>query len=320
MEVSFLIKNCAGLALAKAKKGFNLENKGENTMKMNKSILIYSLLAGTMGLGIFFGHQSQIFATVNIIKSIDSFTQATEVLNSATSNSLVLFDVREVLYVPSSAVFHVKVIEDNEAWLKELMQSIFKDARRHEGHYWSIWKRQEIPRLVEPSIVQTIADLQNRNVKVMVLTSLMSGSDFTIASLPEWRYATLKKLGLDFTKAGFSDMVFSELPAKKEQHPILYRGILIASGSPKGQVLGAFLDRAALKPDKVIFFDDSMERVESVAQEMKKRNIPFYGFHYNGARFVHGELDKEVATMQMKHLVEHEEWLSEDQARKLLAQ
>jgi hypothetical protein len=290
-------------------------------MKMNKSLLlIYSLAAGAIGIGLFYGHQTQLFATVNTITSIDSFAQAADTLSAATSHSLVLFDVREVLYVPSSAVFHVKVIEDNTEWLKETQKTIFQDAKKPEGYYWSIWKQQETPMLVEPSIMQTIADLQNRSVKVMVLTSLMSGSDFAISSLPEWRYTTLKKLGLDFTKAGFPDMVFNELPAKKEQHPILYRGILIASGSPKGQVLGAFLDRTALKPDKVIFFDDSMERVESVAQEMKKRSIPFYGFHYNGARFVPGELDKEVATMQMKHLVEHEKWITEDETKAMLMQ
>ena len=289
-------------------------------MKINKSILIYSLMAGALGIGLFFGHKSQLFATVNTIKSIDSFAQAADTLNSATSNSLVLFDVREVLYVPLSAVFHVKVIEENTEWLKEAQQTIFQDIKKPEGHYWSIWKQQETPMLIEPSIVQTIADLQNRGVKVMVLTALMSGADFTIPSLPEWRFNTLKKLGLDFSKAGFPDMAFNELPAKKEQHPILYRGILAASGTPKGQVLGAFLDRTNLKPDKVIFFDDSMERVESVAQEMKKRSIPFYGYQYNGARFVPAELDKEVATMQMKHLVEYEKWLSEEEARKLLAQ
>ncbi len=287
-------------------------------MKMNKSILIYSLIAGSIGIGLFYGHPMQLIATVNIIKSIDSFAQASGILNSTTSKSLVLFDVREVLYVPSSAVFHVKVIEDNEIWLKDLMGSIFKNAKKHEGHYWSIWKQQEKPVLVETGIVQTIADLRNRDVKVMVLTSLMSGSDFTIPSLPEWRLNTLKSLSLDFRKSGFPDMVFNELPAKKEQHPMLYNGILIASGSPKGQVLGAFLDRTGLKPDKVIFFDDSMERVESVAQEMKKRNIPFYGFQYNGARFVSGDLDKEVATKQMQHLVEHEEWISEEEAREML--
>lgn len=288
-------------------------------MKMNKSILlIYSLIAGTIGIGIFYGHHTQLFATANTIRSIESFSQAADTLTGATPNSLVLFDVREVLYVPSSAVFHVKVIEDNTEWLKETQKTIFQDAQKHEGHYWSIWKLQEIPMLIEPGIVQTIISLQNRDVKVIVLTSLMSGSDFTIPSLPEWRYTTLKKLGFDFTKAGFPDMVFNELPAKKEQHPILYRGILAASGTPKGQALGAFLDRTGFKPDKVIFFDDSMERVESVAQEMKKRAIPFYGFHYNGARFVPGELDKEVATMQMKYLVEHEKWLSEEEARVLL--
>lgn len=288
-------------------------------MKINKTILIYSLIAATMGIGLFYEHKARLFATVNTIQSIDSFAQASDVLNSATSNSLVLFDVREVLYVPSSAVFHVKVIEDNTEWLKEIQKTIFQNTIKPEGHYWSIWKRQETPLLIEPSIVQTIADLQNRGIKVIVLTSLMSGSDFTIPSLPEWRYTTLKQLGFDFSKAGFPDMVFNELPAKKEQHPVLYHGILAASGTPKGHVLGAFLDRMHLKPDKVIFFDDSMERVESVAQEMKKRGIPFYGYQYNGAHFVPGELDKEVAEFQLRYLVEHEEWLSDDKARTFMS-
>ena len=90
--------------------------------------------------------------------------------------------------------------------------------------------------------------------------------------------------------------------------------------SIKGSVLGAFLDRTPWEPDLVIFFDDSMKRVEQVAEEMKKRNIPFYGYYYKGADFVSGELDKEVAAFQLNYLVEHEKWLSEEEARALIAQ
>ena len=280
-----------------------------------KTKIVLSLLAVMLvGMGYFY------FRPINNIKQIDSFVQAADVLNKADKNTLVLFDVREVLYVPSSAVFHVKIIEQNTQWLKETQKAIFENLKKPEGHYWSIWKQQETPLLIEPSIVQTIADLQNRGVKVMVLTALMSGADFTIPSLSEWRYATLKKLELDFTKTGFPDMIFNELPAKKEQHPVLYRGILAASGTPKGQVLGAFLDRVGWKPDQVIFFDDNLERVESVAQEMQKRKIPFHGYHYKGADFVPGELDKEVAAFQLRYLAEHEKWLSEDEARSLIKQ
>lgn len=46
----------------------------------------------------------------------------------------------------------------------------------------------------------------------------------------------------------------------------------------------------------------------------------FYGYQYNGAEFVPGELNKEVAAFQLKYLVEHEEWLSEDEARVFLSQ
>lgn len=290
-------------------------------LKTNKiAWAIGAIALGSVGWVLFCMQSPSSHSPHNTIKSIDSFTQAADSLATATPNSLVLFDVREVLYVPSSALFHVKVVEDNTEWLKALWKATFQNAKQPEEYYMSIWKRQETPMLIEPSIAHTIASLQERDVKVMVLTSLMSGADFTIPSLPEWRFDTLKKLGLDFRKAGFPDMVFQELPEKKGQHPRLFNGILIASGSPKGQVLGTFLDRAQFKPDKVIFFDDSMERVESVAQEMKKRSIPFYGYQYNGARFVPGALDKEIAALQLKHLVAHDQWLTEDEVRATLAQ
>jgi hypothetical protein len=162
--------------------------------------------------------------------------------------------------------------------------------------------------------------LQNRGVKVLALTATWTGAYFTIPSVPEWRFNKLKELGIDFSKTNFLDMTFDELPPEEGYSPMLYHGILCAGTSSKGAVLGAFLDRVKWKPDQVIFFDDSIERVESVANEMQKRGIRFHGFQYNGANFVPGELDKEVATLQMKHLVEHEEWLSEDEVRKLLPQ
>ncbi len=155
----------------------------------------------------------------------------------------------------------------------------------------------------------------------MSLTALKTGSSFTIPSLPEWRFNKLKELGIDFSKANFPDMIFNVLPQDDDgSYPLLYHGILCTSTSSKGHVLVAFLDRAKWKPDLVIFFDDSMKRVEQVAEEMHKRGIPFQGYQYNGAEFMPGELDKKVAEFQLKYLVEHEEWLSEEEARALLAQ
>ncbi len=289
-------------------------------MKINKiSILLCAFGAGLLAIMLFCIHKPHV--ATNTIQQIDSFAQAADVLKAANKNALVLFDVDDTLIEPSSIVFRSNIKnQDDCSWIGELFSSAFANAKYSGDYYLSILQSQEVPLLIEPAIVQTIAALQNRGVKVLALTAMWTGAYFTIPSVPEWRFNKLKELGIDFSKADFPDMIFDELPQEEDHFPMLYHGILCTIQASKGQVLGAFLDRVGWKPDQVIFFDDSMERVESVADEMRKRGIPFHGYQYNGAQLVPGELDKEVATLQLKHLVEHEEWLTEEKARKLLAQ
>jgi hypothetical protein len=293
-------------------------------MKITKITLIAcGVLLSACGVILFCMQRPEtcsIWPTTNVIKPIQSFEQAADILKTADKNSLVLFDVDDTLIIPATVLFRPITIENPQynQWLKELTDSALKNAKQSEEYYGSIWKQQETPKIIELGIVNTIASLQNRGVMVLALTALMTGSSGIIPSLPEWRFTKLKEVGIDFSKANLPDIVFTELPAKNGQHPMLYHGILCATSGSKGQVLGAFLDRMGLKPNKVIFFDDSLKRVEDVGQEMKKRNIPFYGFQYKGADFVPGELDKEIASFQYKYLLEHEKWLSDDEAREML--
>lgn len=296
-------------------------------MKINKIPLILCALgAGLLAITLFCMQKPQACLAVgNNIQQIDSFTQAADALNAADKNTLVLFDVDDTLIEPASMLFRPQTIE-NEAyrpWIKELVTTVYVSSNKPEAenYYGSIWKVQEALLLIEPEIVKTIVTMQNRGVTVMALTALRTGAYFTIPSLPEWRFNQLKDLGINFSRANFPDMVFNELPKGDDgNYPVLYHGILCTSTSSKGAVLGAFLDRTNWKPDLVIFLDDSMKRVEQVAAEMRKRGIPFQGYQYMGAEFLPGELDKEVAEFQLKYLVEHEEWLSEDEARSLMKQ
>lgn len=293
-------------------------------MKINRIILFSAAaLLSVIGITLFCMQKPQSCSADSSIKKIDSFAHAADVLKKADKNTLVLFDVDDTLIEPAGVLFRPKTIE-NEAyrpWLVELTSRVYGNAPKTEAYYWSIWKVKEVPLLIEPGIVETIRSLQDRGVKVMALTALKTGRSFTIPSLPEWRFNKLKELGIDFSTANFPDMIFNELPKDDDgNYPVLYHGILCTSTSSKGQVLATFLDRVKWKPDLVIFFDDSMKRVEQVAEEMHKREIPFQGYQYNGADLLPGELDKDVAEFQLKYLVEHEEWLSDDEARKSLAQ
>ena len=260
------------------------------------------------------------YKTTYNIRQINSFIQAADVLNSADENTLVLFDVDDTLIVHASVLFRPKTFNNDpsDRWLKELTSTVFANTKKPVHYYLSILESQEVRLLIEKSIIQTIASLQKRGVKVLALTALWTGAYFTIPSVPEWRFNQLKELGIDFSKTRFPDMIFTELPADEDHFPMLYHGILCTIQASKGLVLTTFLDRVKWRPNQVIFFDDSMERVESVAREMQKRRIPFQGYLYKGVDFVPGELDKEVANFQLKYLVQHEKWLTEGAARALL--
>lgn len=177
---------------------------------------------------------------------------------------------------------------------------------------------KEIPLVIEPSIVATIQSLQDRGIKVLALTDLLTGSQDQISFLPEWRSAKLQEVGINFSKANIPDKVFSQLPERDGTHPMLYRGILCTNHESKGIVLGAFLDYMDWKPSHVIFFDDTLSRVDEVAQEMCKRDIRFSGYNYLGAEYVPGELEKDVAILQFQYLAEYETWLSDTLARDIL--
>ncbi len=278
-----------------------------------------SIICSLLIVGAFFLMQHFWYAQKNI-QYIDSYVQVSNIFAEADSNTLILFDVDETLIEPRSVIFRPKTIENkaNLPWIIDLVSRVYGKSDKTEEYYGSIWKVQETPLLIEPHIVSVIQSLQDRGVKVVALTALKTGSSYIISSLPEWRYNKLKELGIDFAKIGLPDIIFDELPEKDGNYPMLYRGILCTNGVSKGELARAFLDRIQWRPDKVIFFDDNKARVKEVEEAMQKHSIPFQGFVYLGAEYMPGELNKEVAEFQLNYLVEHEDWISDEQALSLL--
>ena len=256
--------------------------------------------------------------TAGDIRKIHSFGQASEVLASVDHGTLVLFDVDATITVPGSPMLWANVIKIHGQWLEQLYDEVFKKSARSKEYLQSIWQDQEIPKLVESDIVHIIANLQERQVPVFALTAIMTGSYYSIPSLPEWRYAKLKQVTIDFKHEDFSDHIFTNLPMYDEQYPLFYKGILFSTVVSKGDVLGAFLDRIEWEPTLVIFFDDNLMRVQEVESEMNKRKIPFIGYHYHGIECLTDKLNKEIAAFQLNYLVQYERWIMEDEAYMLL--
>lgn len=286
-------------------------------MNKNRVIAIATIVIAAISVGYYYVQQYSTFCSTSSIKTIDSYAQVVTMLQDIDIDTLVLFDVDETLIIPADVMLRCKTKEQHQEWLKKTIEENLPFPYDSYFEYCDLSPHPYV--LIEPLITTIIDSLQQRGIKVLALTLADTGSRGRFISFfPENRFASLQRLGIDFSKVNIPDTTFNQLPEKNGTYPMLYKGILCTNYQSKGIVLGVFLDYMHWKPSKVIFFDDSLKRVKQVVDEMCKRGIPCIGYEYKGSEYVPGELDKDVATLQIKYLLEHEQWLSDAQARELL--
>lgn len=254
------------------------------------------------------------------VVSINSFSEFD--FEKIQKGAIVIFDVDGVLINPASKIFWPKTERNHGEWIGKLYAQVFEKAKHEPLFYISKMLQKETPTVIEPIIKDIIRRLQNAGIMVIALTSSSTGSSFDISSMPVWRFNKLKDVGIDFSHVQIPNIYFNELPSQSPEqdgkYPVFYNGILFTSDSSKGAVIKSFLDRAHLKPSRVIFFDDRKSHLESVSQAIYELGIPFSGYQYLGESYMEGELDKAIARFQLNYVVDHEVWLNEDEARALL--
>lgn len=256
------------------------------------------------------------YSSIHSIREIYTMAEAQDILDKADEQTLVLYDVDEVLIVPHDKIHLPKFFMVNPG--KALKLAFEQKVGYQLEDIWSIVLHQAVRTLTEPEIVNTIKNLQLRQVKALGLTKMRSGRLGRIPSLAEYRFNQLKNLGIDFHPSYKHTIEFRQFPGPYEGFPLMYKGIILTNELPKGLILGAFIDYLDITPTRVIFFDDNFENVISVSDEMRKRGIEFYGFHYRRAEVIVEELDCAVAQFQLDYLCDHEIWLSEEQARTIM--
>lgn len=253
---------------------------------------------------IFFSAQAKI-------TQIHSLAEAQTILDAADDSSLVLFDVDDTLIASCTGIFHPKTAE-HEILVQALKNNLKEKTKDAFDLLWSKAYLYAEIMLVENEVADIIKNLQKRNVKVMALTLRDVGVYGFIQSLEEHCFTQLQKCKIDFQHNAYQDIIFNEFEPVKGIHPRLYKGIFLTNGTPKGMVLGSFLNTLSSKPQCVIFFDDIMQNLISVEQEMLKQNIDFHGYHYTRA---HDTLvfDFAKAQKQFDFLHQHGTWPNDKQ-------
>jgi hypothetical protein len=217
-----------------------------------------------------------------------------------TEDIIVAFDIDMTLTQPDHPAVYYPAIKKYVDVYKAVLDKLTPEQK----DLASTLTTQIIPqKWVEKETPQIIKALQKQGIKMMALTSTLSGK---IKGFPDkmviLRRDQLQKMGLDFTSS-FKKLTlvatYFQFKRYAGSYPIFYHGILSTNGegdASKGDVLVSFLTHIGpmyesklgvhgYRPNVIIFVDDKRKHLESVeaALEAYDPSIQFIGIEYQGA-------------------------------------
>lgn len=213
------------------------------------------------------------------IYEIHQINELSSIAPTLSQNDWVLFDIDYTLTEPIHPALQMKTIKKNkQRFLNELAQ--FSVALK--PHLACLMVTETPSILCEPESCALIEELKRQQVVVFGFTALDTSSYPGIGSIPAWREKELGRLGLTFSpNLPHSFLQFEEFAPFRNSYPLFQNGILYCNVlTSKGDLLGAFLDRQKIFPPRLVLIDDALENLQSVQEELKRRQISFLGLHY----------------------------------------
>lgn len=236
-------------------------------------------------------------------------------LKNLDENSLVVFDIDYTLIVPNDLILK----PCGETYFQKRMTEL-RSMGDHGAELGSIISLQSKVSIIDDQIFDILKFLKQNHIKTIALSAMPTGKYGIIPNAEDWRINQLHAIGIDFDWA-FPDLDTIVLPGfeGKRTSPVFKNGILASAKNPKGKVLIAFLNHINWTPANIIFVDDRMEFINSVENELDKRNIPHLCYHYTAATDKACKFDKKLADFQINYLIKAGQWLSDSKAKELSA-
>ncbi len=261
-----------------------------------------------MVLALFFFIHS--FAISTDITETSNLVPIESAIQQADSDTLVIFDVDDVLIMPTDE-FAFKPPVRNEL-VKQLKRKYSKDQLKD---LWSIIFERRNVKLVDPSLLKMIRDLEARKIPTVALTSWWTGIYGKISRMEDLRFKDLDQVGISFTRTSpfKEEMTFPEFKTE-DGIPMVKFGVILTALSDKGSILKLALQRAKLLFKKIIFIDDDLRNLQSVEKICHEMGIGFQGFQYTAVNLVPlPKLEKEKEALRFKILETEHKWLSDEE-------
>ncbi len=250
-----------------------------------------------------------LIATVSAFSEIRTIHSLDEISTDGFSEkTLVMFDIDDVLIYPKDALMQ----NWRSGWKPGGMRAWTPEE---DTVAWENLKFQ----ILDPSGPKFVDALYEKGIPTIGFTSFAMDQAGIVKSIPEWRSQHLKELGLNFK--GEKEVIF---PVQRGFVPPSFeKGVLYCGDfhkkdkDNKGKILSLYLDWLGWTPEQVVLIDDGKKHLESVQEELARRAIPFLGFLYVTKEL--DPIDEKVAELQYKTIIDQKQWLSDEEAKKLLS-
>jgi hypothetical protein len=252
-----------------------------------------------------------------------SIEEVQKKLEEADNDTLVIVDCDDTLIRPKDSI--LQTAHNKE--LKKLMNKMEKQSKgTAAARYQKIILRDASGLLLSPQWPKILATLQTRGVRILLLSSSLTGDPEEERNLPLWRYQKLCDLGIDFQKSWreVPESVFfceeeGPLFGERKGQAIFKNGLLLCCFGQKGEALRLFLKSLPQYSfKKIIFVDDVEHNLKSVGKVAHALGMVFVGIKFTLEKERRPDpLDLSIAERQLRFLIQEERWISEEEIRSL---
>lgn len=234
--------------------------------------------------------KTEIAANIYKIDSID------EISNSHPVKTLYLFDIDDTL-------FDSKYMLGTKAWRRYIVEATKEDYSRNWHDFFSLFVAQHFPmQTVESHTSAFVKGLQAKDYVVSGLTSRERNKWYETPAEDVDAMTVKQLLSVDIElENGSLKNIYPSLTENSEY----YKGVFFANMEPKGNYLKKLLENASSLPEKVIFVDDKLSQVESVAAALEEMGIDHEVYWYCAIESRGVKFDPLIANIQLYYL-----WIS----------
>ncbi len=228
--------------------------------------------------------------------SILKIESLAEVNVAQPDQTLFLFDLDDTLFDSAYMV-------GSKAWRRYIVEAAKKiDSSRNWHDLFSYLLAQKHPlRTVEPFTSQFVQDLQEKGYIVCGLTSRERKQwyDTPQEGVDVLTTHQLTSVNINFNN-GRLEHIYPHLARDSEY----FKGIFFANLEPKGNYLLHLFKNVPELPKKVIFIDDKLSQVESVAKALNELGIDNECYYYPVTDVKAKTFNPLIANIQLYHFIQ----------------